>query len=154
MPVFMVPVTAKVLDREEQWSLDLHRIYSEADALRLCLEGETLDANAFIQEALAKDALEKKERWFAAALFNDHLIGAVLVTEKPQAWYLQHLCVREVTRRRGVGSRLMTLVATEGRNRGHQVCVPRDGLTPADEMLVRRLGYLLDFEQRCFKYQG
>lgn len=149
MPVFLVPVTAEVLDKEDQWLVDLRKIYSEAEAVRRCLNGQSLAADTFIQQAL-----DQQQRWFAAALFNDHLIGAVLVTEQEDTWFLQHLCVREVTRRRGVGSRLMALIGVEAKARGKKVCVPREGLTPADEMLVRRLGYLLDFEEKCFRYQA
>ncbi|WP_404416986.1 acetyl-CoA sensor PanZ family protein [Marinospirillum sp.] len=139
MPVQLIQADANALAEQSAWRTDLEKIYSEAEPLRRTLRGEVLEAPHFIEAAL-----QETSNWFAAALFNDHLIGAVLVRSLEDEWQLRHLCVREVTRRRGVGSRLMALVATKAREQGLSVCVPDENLTHADQMLVRRLGYSLD----------
>lgn len=139
MPVQLMQADAQALADQSAWRADLEKIYSEAEPLRRTLQGQELEAPHFIDTAL-----QDRCNWFAAALFNDHLIGAVLVSSLPEEWQLRHLCVRQVTRRRGVGSRLMALVAERGREKGLRICVPDENLTHADQMLVRRLGYFLD----------
>jgi len=42
-----------------------------------------------------------------AGRFNDRLLGAALLQRGDEAWRLSHLCVRKVTRKRGVGRRLL-----------------------------------------------
>ena len=42
-----------------------------------------------------------------AGRFNDRLLGAALLTPGDRAWHLSHLCVRRITRQRGVGRRLL-----------------------------------------------
>ncbi|SFC17702.1 Acetyltransferase (GNAT) domain-containing protein [Marinospirillum celere] len=136
MPVQIVEVNLQALEEHPDWRADLEKIYSEAESLRRSFEDQALEAPEFVEAVL-----EDQDSWFAGALFNDHLIGAVLVTQSQDSWYLRHLCVREVTRRRGVGSRLMALVASSARAKGLDVWVPGKQLTLADQMLVRRLGY-------------
>jgi len=145
MPVQLIRADTKALAEQSAWRTDLEKIYSEAEPLRRTLHGEVLEAPLFIDTAL-QDA----SNWFATALFNDHLIGAVLVSSLPDEWELRHLCVREVTRRRGVGSRLMALVAAKAREKGLRLCVPDENLTHADQMLVTRLGYTLNESQGGF----
>ncbi|WP_114418763.1 acetyl-CoA sensor PanZ family protein [Marinospirillum perlucidum] len=147
MPVQMIRADAATLVQEPVWRTDLEKIYSEAEPSRRCLQGRELDAEIFINTALAS-----ADNWFAGALFNDHLVGAVLITVKDQQWQLRHLCVREVTRRRGVGSRLMTLVAAKAKEEGVLACVPDEGLTLADQVLVRRLGYTPAPEKGMFVF--
>ena len=145
MPVQMIRVTAADLKASPQYQEDLLKIYSEAEPRRRVLDQEPLSPEAFIAQALGDSC-----NHFAAALFNDHLIGAVLVSVAEKTWLLHHLCVREVTRRRGVGTRLMALVAAAGREADARVGVPLQGLTVEDQMLVRRLGYSLDDTAECF----
>ncbi|MEZ1318687.1 acetyl-CoA sensor PanZ family protein [Pseudomonas fluorescens] len=39
--------------------------------------------------------------------FNDHLLGAARLHRRPEVWHLSHLCVRKITRRRGVAERMV-----------------------------------------------
>ncbi|MGE8153802.1 acetyl-CoA sensor PanZ family protein [Pseudomonas vancouverensis] len=39
--------------------------------------------------------------------FNDRLLGAARLQRHPDVWHLSHLCVRKITRRRGVAERLV-----------------------------------------------
>jgi len=145
MPVQLVEVDANKLGNQPVWWTDLQKIYSEAEPLRRTLFDQELDAQGFIDQALQAD-----NNCFAAALFNDHLIGAVLLSRLPDEWQLRHLCVRSVTRRRGVGSQLMALVAAQAQQKAVRLCVPNENLTHADQVLVRRLGYFLDEKQNCY----
>ncbi|HEY4466203.1 MAG TPA: aspartate 1-decarboxylase autocleavage activator PanM [Klebsiella sp.] len=58
------------------------------------------------QQDLAALALDDRQRIYAAR-FNDRLLGAVHVTLNGVEGELSALCVREVTRRRGVGQYLV-----------------------------------------------
>lgn len=136
MPVVLREVNAQALADQPMWRIDLQKIYAEADPRRLSLGGDPLTVDDFIEQAILP-----ADNWFAGALFNDHLIGALLVTMMPDEWQVQHLCVRAVTRRRGVGSRLMALLAAQARSRSRLLRVPDTGLTLADQMLLSRLGY-------------
>lgn len=42
------------------------------------------------------------------ARFNSRLLGAALLSKQEQIWSVSHLCVRALTRRRGVMRRLLT----------------------------------------------
>ncbi len=146
MPVLMQQVTTEVFQSHPVWAEDLQKIYTEANEARRCLDEQVLEAGDFVTQAL-----ERPQHWFAAALFNEHLIGAVLVEAQPDLWLLRHLCVREVTRRRGVASRLMALVAAEGHAQSVRLIVPAQGLTLADQVLVERLGYRINTQTGDFE---
>lgn len=47
------------------------------------------------------------EQRFLAGRFNDRLLGAALLEKTDSCWRLSHLCVRKVTRQRGVARRLL-----------------------------------------------
>lgn len=103
MPVFLVKADTKTLADQPTWLVDLHKIYTEIFAE---------DAKTWVSNALMQP-----NRWFAGALFNDHLLGAVLITEQVNeqavTWQLSHLSVRKVTQRRGVATRLLHLLAAK-----------------------------------------
>ncbi|EMT6575750.1 TPA: aspartate 1-decarboxylase autocleavage activator PanM [Providencia rettgeri] len=72
----------------EQQYLDLHKIWpdqSPFELAKMCKSGDL----------------------FYAARFNERLLGAAKVTVGHNTATLQDFCVREVTRRRGVGSYLL-----------------------------------------------
>lgn len=103
MPVFIVKANAKTLAENPSWLVDLHKIYAEM------LKDE---APAFIEKTL-ENSKAQPNCWFAGALFNDHLLGAALVVEADDVWQLSYLSVRKVTRRRGVGTRLLSLLTAQ-----------------------------------------
>ncbi|WP_416886129.1 acetyl-CoA sensor PanZ family protein [Marinospirillum sp.] len=145
MPVLLRKIDTTILQQEPGWQTDLHKIYSEAEPERRCLKEVPLEVEPFIAQALSLEG-----RWFAGALFNDHLIGAALVSPvREDEWQVRHLCVRAVTRRRGVASRLMALIAAQAQQQGVVLVVPDAGLSLADQVLVGRLGC-----QRCPERQG
>jgi ribosomal protein S18 acetylase RimI-like enzyme len=76
---------------------DLAKIYADAPDWLLTPH---VDANALIAAGIASGSL-------IAGRFNDRLLGAALLTTGAEDWHLSHLCVRQITRQRGVGSRLL-----------------------------------------------
>lgn len=93
MPVFVETLT----EPSSQDLVDLAKIFADAPAWLLAPHA---DAEALIQAALADSSL-------IAGRFNDRLLGAALLRRDTRHWQLSHLCVRKVTRRRGVGRRIL-----------------------------------------------
>jgi len=93
MPVYVESVTQP----SPQDLTDLAKIYADAPEWLLT---PYASAEALIEAALADGSL-------IAGRFNDRLLGAALLQRGDQAWRLSHLCVRKVTRKRGVGRRLL-----------------------------------------------
>ncbi|MFJ2321703.1 acetyl-CoA sensor PanZ family protein [Pseudomonas sp. NPDC087817] len=93
-----MPVIVQTLeDASYQDQQDLQKIYRDApDWLFAPFSGEA----ELIESTLADGC-------FIAGRFNDRLLGAARLTRHPEVWYLSHLCVRKVTRRRGVAERLV-----------------------------------------------
>jgi len=93
MPVFVEVVSApSAQDRS-----DLAKIYADAPAWLLA---PYADAAALIEAGIERGEL-------LAGRFNDRLLGAALLQRGAQRWRLSHLCVRQLTRRRGVARRLL-----------------------------------------------
>ncbi|WP_069383101.1 acetyl-CoA sensor PanZ family protein [Halomonas caseinilytica] len=132
MPVTLQRVDQATWESDAQARTDLLRIYADAPIERLPQEPE-----AFIREHLAAT------RFFCCAHFNDRLLGAVAVHTDADAWWLSHLCVRKTTRRRGVGSRLLTLTGEAAHHEGCRLRMVSSQLSMADHMLLKRLGYRL-----------
>lgn len=133
-----MPVTLQMIDHarwqsDEQVRIDLSRIYHEAPVERLPAAPDD-----FIQASLAAG------HRFCSAFFNDRHIGALLCEDDGECWRISHCCVRQTTRRRGVGTRLMALMSLEATATQRMLIVPCQGLTVADELLVSRLGYRRD----------
>lgn len=93
MPVYVESVTQP----SPQDLTDLAKIYADAPAWLL---EPYANAEALIEAALADGSL-------VAGRFNDRLLGAALLKRGAETWQLSHLCVRKVTRRRGVGKRIL-----------------------------------------------
>ncbi|MCG5379172.1 aspartate 1-decarboxylase autocleavage activator PanM [Providencia rettgeri] len=72
----------------EQQYLDLHKIWPDQSPFELA-------------------KMRKAGDLFYAARFNERLLGAAKITVDHNTATLQDFCVREVTRRRGVGSYLL-----------------------------------------------
>lgn len=93
MPVYVEFVRQpSVQDRH-----DLAKIYADAPNWLLAPHA---DAYALISAAIASGSL-------IAGRFNDRLLGAAILTASQDDWHLSHLCVRRITRQRGVGRRLL-----------------------------------------------
>ena len=93
MPVYVESVTQP----SPQDLTDLAKIYADAPDWLLAPYSS---ADTLIPAALADGSL-------IAGRFNDRLLGAALLQRGDDAWRLSHLCVRKLTRKRGVGRRLL-----------------------------------------------
>ncbi|MDR9860538.1 MULTISPECIES: acetyl-CoA sensor PanZ family protein [Pseudomonas] len=93
-----MPVIVQMLeDASYQDQQDLQKIYLDAPQWLYASFSGGAD---LIESALADSAL-------IAGRFNDRLLGAGRLQRHDDVWYLSHLCVRKVTRRRGVAERLL-----------------------------------------------
>ncbi|SDM09374.1 Ribosomal protein S18 acetylase RimI [Modicisalibacter muralis] len=140
-----MPVTLEEIDHarwtaDAQANVDLSRIYQDAPPDRLPLAVED-----FVRAHLESGGV------FCCALFNDRLLGAVRVYKEPGAWWLSHFCVRKTTRRRGVGSRLLALVAETAREGNSALRVEASHLQMEDQLLLARLGYRLEVSGSYFE---
>nr|WP_297460947.1 acetyl-CoA sensor PanZ family protein [uncultured Halomonas sp.] len=140
-----MPVTLEEIDharwaRDAQAVADLARIYQDAPSNRL-----PLAIDDFVRTHLESGGT------FCCALFNDRLLGAVRVSKDADAWWLSHFCVRKTTRRRGVGSRLLALVAETARDRNSALRVEASHLHMEDQLLLTRLGYRLEVNGSYFE---
>ncbi|WP_322845575.1 acetyl-CoA sensor PanZ family protein [Pseudomonas sp. B33.4] len=93
-----MPIVVQALkDASYQDQQDLQKIYRDApEWLFAPFSGET----GLIDSVLADGT-------FIAGRFNDRLLGAGRLQRHRDVWYLSHLCVRKVTRHRGVAERLV-----------------------------------------------
>ena len=97
---------------------DLEKIYLDAPNWLLL---PFADAAALIQHALSQNSL-------VTARFNSRLLGAAVLDKHADRWLLSHLCVRELTRKRGVARRMLdeaTRLASEA-GQVLQVVIPPD----------------------------
>lgn len=93
MPVYVESLT----EPSQQDRTDLAKIFADAPDWLLAPHPS---AEALIDSALAHGTL-------IAGRFNDRLLGAALLQRDAAHWQLSHLCVRKVTRNRGVGKRIL-----------------------------------------------
>lgn len=107
MPVYVESVTQP----SSQDRSDLAKIYADAPEWLLA---PYADATALIAAGLADGCL-------VAGRFNDRLLGAALLKRGAETWQLSHLCVRKVTRKRGVGKRILEESARQAQEAGAQL---------------------------------
>ncbi|SDO50569.1 acetyl-CoA sensor PanZ family protein [Pseudomonas jinjuensis] len=93
-----MPVIVETLVQPtEQDRQDLLKIYADAPDWLLAPHA---DAPALVEAGLREGRL-------LGGRFNDRLLGAAWLELDDDAWRLSRLCVRKVTRGRGVGQRLL-----------------------------------------------
>lgn len=107
MPVAVETVTAA----SAQDLTDLRKIYADAPDWLLAPHA---DAEALIASAIASGTL-------IAGRFNARLLGAGLLVQEGDVLYLSHLCVRAITRQRGVASRLVAFARQQAAAQGLQL---------------------------------
>ncbi|TBU99313.1 acetyl-CoA sensor PanZ family protein [Stutzerimonas kirkiae] len=121
MPVHVETVSAP----SEQDRIDLSRIYQDAPGWLLPPHAS---AGGLIESALASGQL-------IAGRFNDRLLGAALLQPDETGWRLSHLCVRGITRQRGVGRRIIE----EARRRAEAAGQSLHLCAPTEHQEVRAL---------------
>ena len=121
-----MPVTVQMLeDASYQDQQDVQKIYR--DAPQWLFAPYSGDAQ-LIESSLADGSL-------IAGRFNDRLLGAARLTRHDKVWYLSHLCVRKVTRRRGVAERLVNQAQKMASQAGAQLRL----LAPAGHLETQAL---------------
>lgn len=113
-----------------QDKIDLGKIYAEApDWL--------LQPYADAEELLAQNL---HQGLLVGARFNQRLLGAAIVNKEAQQWQVSHLCVREVTRMRGVARRLLDELQRVAAEAGAGVSMGLPQNKPELEQLASHLG--------------
>ncbi|QZP34777.1 acetyl-CoA sensor PanZ family protein [Pseudomonas sp. DR48] len=93
MPIIVEPLNEATYQDQQ----DLQKIYRDApDWLFAPFSGDV----QMIEGCLRDGSL-------IAGRFNDRLLGAARLQRHPGVWHLSQICVRKITRRRGVAERLV-----------------------------------------------
>lgn len=93
MPVYVESATTD----HAQDQADLVKIYQDAPTW---LFAPFVDATDLLSQAQAAGEL-------VVGRFNSRLLGAGILHKEQDTWFLSHLCVRELTRQRGVARRIL-----------------------------------------------
>lgn len=104
---------------------DLEKIYADAPAWLLA---PFADAATLIEHGLQTNTL-------VTGRFNSRLLGAALLEKHADRWLLSHLCVRELTRNRGVARRILQEASRLAGEAGTVLQV----VIPADQQELRQL---------------
>lgn len=91
-------VVEHVSEATRQDQQDLQKIFQDAPSWLL---EPFSDAAQLIHTCLEEGSL-------IAARFNDRLLGAARLQRHQDAWHLSQMCIRTITRRRGVAERLVS----------------------------------------------
>ena len=147
-----MPVLLQVVGESSDPALieQLEKIYQDAQPERLKLpvslqqkqeqeQRMPLTPTQFVQAILDNPTYS-----FYCALFNERLIGAVVIGQQDDLWSLSHFCVRKITRRRRVGSRLLELIALQGKEQQQNLIAAKQDLVAPDHIILQRMGYQLN----------
>ncbi|WP_338521443.1 acetyl-CoA sensor PanZ family protein [Pseudomonas batumici] len=107
MPIVVESLTEATYQDQQ----DLQKIYQDAPPW---LFAPQADGQQLIETALADGSL-------IAGRFNDRLLGAARLERRTDFWLLSQLCVRKVTRRRGVAERLVAEASRMARLSGAEL---------------------------------
>lgn len=144
-----MPVLLQIVDNTTDSALieQLEKIYTDSQPERLTLNGDKnpLSVTQFVSAVLADPA-----RQFYCALFNQRLIGAIVINPTADHWQASHFCVRKVTRRRRVGTRLLELTLNAAQQAGQTLKIPAQDMLTPDHILLQRMGYLLAEENEHY----
>ncbi|MPQ67082.1 MULTISPECIES: acetyl-CoA sensor PanZ family protein [unclassified Pseudomonas] len=121
MPIVVESLTEATYQDQQ----DLQKIYLDAPAW---LFAPQADGQQLIETALADGSL-------IAGRFNDRLLGAARLERRADLWLLSQLCVRKITRRRGVAERLVAEAARMARLAGAELRL----LAPAGHLEAQAL---------------
>ncbi|VVN76167.1 acetyl-CoA sensor PanZ family protein [Pseudomonas fluorescens] len=121
MPIVVEPLN----EASYQDQQDLQKIYRDAPDWLLAPLGDELH---LIEQGLREGSL-------IVGRFNDRLLGAARLQRQPEAWHLSQLCVRKITRRRGVAERLVSEAQRMAKQQGATLRL----LAPAGHMEAQAL---------------
>lgn len=130
MPIVVESLTEATYQDQQ----DLQKIYLDAPAW---LFAPQADGQQLIETALADGSL-------IAGRFNDRLLGAARLERHADLWLLSQLCVRKVTRRRGVAERLVAEASRMARLAGAELRLLAPVGHPEAQALAAKLRIPLD----------
>ena len=112
---------------------DLEKIYTDAPDWLL---SPYKNAAELISAGLSSNSL-------VTGRFNSRLLGAALLEKQTERWLLSHLCVREITRKRGVARRILEEATRLADEAGTvlEVSIPED--QPALRQLAQKKSLLI-----------
>ncbi|WP_068827451.1 acetyl-CoA sensor PanZ family protein [Pseudomonas sp. BMS12] len=130
-----MPVLVEIVSRPSaQDHTDLDKVYADAPDWLLT---PYASVDALLADGIGSGKL-------IAGRSNDRLLGAALLTRGEDCWRLSHLCVRKLSRKRGVARRILDearRLATQAGKPLH-LAAPRDHLE--SQALAARSGLPLD----------
>ena len=125
---------------------DLRKIYSDYPSI-----GDST-ADGWLEQQFEKPG------FLMAGRFNGRLLAALWVTPINTAgnndWSLEHLCVRNITRRRGVASQLIKLLCVKAHKEHRQITVNNNTTTEATQALLATIGFVQDPSNTHWVYDG
>lgn len=129
-------VVESLCEASYQDQQDLQKIYRDAPDWLLAPFADELQ---LIEQGLRESSL-------IAGRFNDRLLGAACLQRQPEVWHLSQLCVRKITRRRGVAERL----ASEAQRMAEQQGATLRLLAPAGHLEAQALAAKLHLPPDLF----
>lgn len=129
MPVYF----ESAVQPSQQDLADLEKIYADAPDWLLSPYKNAAD---LISTGLSSNNL-------VTGRFNSRLLGAALLDKQAECWLLSHLCVREITRNRGVARRILEEATRLAGEAGTvlEVSIPED--QPALRQLAQKKSLLI-----------
>jgi GNAT superfamily N-acetyltransferase len=130
-----MPIVVETLNQPSaQDRLDLAKIYADAPDWLLA---PYPSAQALLDAGSQRGSL-------IAGRFNDRLLGAALLAPGADCWRLAHLCVRAITRNRGVARRLLDEARRLALEDGKPLHLVAPENHPACQALAAHFGLPLD----------
>lgn len=126
MPVFLEHIQLP----GSQDRTDLEKIYADAPAW-------LLPPYASAEDLLHGNLMQGN---LVGARFNQRLLGAAILRQEGDQWLVSHLCVREITRMRGVARRLLDELQREAAASGAGLVMGLPANRPELEELASHLG--------------
>lgn len=84
----------------------------------------------------------QKGQWLVAGRFNDRILSAAWVEDQHPWWRIDDLCVRKMTRRRGVARQLLTLLIRQAEQAGRGLILAADEAAEVMAPLLQQLGFV------------
>lgn len=113
--LYVPVILRKVTSPEGQDQIDLTKTFGELK--ELIVDDQVIENSDAETQALLQRYNQPDSRWIACAFFNDRIIGAMSVEESTGQIKLNNFTVRQVTRDRGVGHRLLDLTLSEAKGK-------------------------------------
>ncbi len=134
-----MPVTVEeIIQPSRQDREDLQKIYEDAPQWMLD-DWHSTDHCCAIARMLDTVAQTEGQHLYAAR-FNQRLLAALIVDKQGDSWLIHRLCVRQLTRGRGVGGRLLLLVTQQALTESKAITLHDPERQLSHERLLKTIG--------------